>query len=57
MDVGGIVIGGPEIEDTICGLAGLGCGCGIGCKLALVIFLVAPALPCSFLGRSGGILL
>ena len=50
---GGTLIRGSGMEGTIGGSVGLGYyGC-IGCDVGPVIFFLTPALPCSFLSRTG----
>ena len=52
-----MAVGGDSgLQGTIGGGAGLCCGCGEGCNFGLVIFLLAPALPCPFLGSTSGII-
>ena len=49
--------GGSGVIGTIAGVEGLGYGCGKCDHFGLIIFLLAPALPCPFLGSIGGIIL
>ena len=51
-----IVIGGSNVGCPSCRVVFLGCGWNIGCTFGATIFLLTPALPCPFLGRSGGII-
>ena len=47
--------GGSGLQGIIGGDAGL--GRGIGCNFGPKVFLLAPALPCPFLGSNGRIIL
>ena len=54
----GMVIGGGSgLKGAIGGGAALGSGCSIVWNFGLIVFLLAPALPCPFLGSTGKIIL
>ena len=48
--------GGSGLQGSVGGCVGVGCACGIGCNLGPIIFILAFALPCPFLGSTGGII-